>query len=460
MKDESTTSNNIQIIEDIYGRQFKMKDDDPAFETILRLVGGDLKTWSRIQSAKRLRGSISEHPFDRFGWLLPSIGLWHLRLNMLQLIHRTHWGVVKPADPSTLQYAADRWGRARVVEPNDFQAIEDLIIHSYQARVVGHWLRLARREKINPRRIEEIIPWLTAQTPGESGSWLRMLTRIVNLTEAPVPTGPPETETPIRDEQFHNHQKYCSHVEAYLTLRYSIKHADIGLLRLALRQVTILFQAPAAHAPKYAQALLYVYHLVDSPAASIKLQDCVLTNSLVNLRGSTDSNFELDRLLELLNNNLKAFQQERSYYSKYSDTLLEHWALNGPYLLALKDLLESTFGKPNSGTHPVKSAAEDIWSMALNLASKSLIQYRNEDRFSFNPAADLATEGLHKLGENVLKYNQQYASGVNSDVDDDGDDGVDELEVGLTNNLGASRAQGSPILSSTILEDFDMPFVD
>ena len=131
MKDESTTSNNIQIVKDIYVRQFNMEETKPEFETTLRLVGGDLKTWSRIQSAKQLRSDISEQAFDRFDWLLPSLGLWHLRLNMLQLIHKAHWGNIKPADSSTLQYAADRWDRSQVVQPNNFQALEDLIIHSY-----------------------------------------------------------------------------------------------------------------------------------------------------------------------------------------------------------------------------------------------------------------------------------------------------------------------------------------
>ena len=50
--------------------------------------------------------------------------------------------------------------------------------------------------------------------------------------------------------------------------------------------------------------------------------------------------------------------------------------------------------------------------MALNLARKSIVRL-DTDRFSTNPAPDLYTAGLSKLGENVLKYNQQYlADGV------------------------------------------------
>ena len=455
MKDESTTSNNIQILEDIYGRQFQMKDNNPVFATALRLVGGDLKTWSRIQSAKHLRCEVSERPFDRFDWLLPGLGLWHLRLNMLQLIHRIHWGEVKPADPSTLQYAADRWGRSRVVQPNDFQALEDLIIHSYQSRVVGIWIRCLRREKLNPRRIEEITPWLKAQTSGTSGSWSLMLNQISSMIHASLPTVAIDTQAPTRDQEFHNHQKYCALVEIYLTLRYAIKYADIGLLRHALRDTAIVFQAAAARAPKYGHALLYTLHLVDSPAATMRLQECVLTNSLVNLEGAEDSNFELDRLLELLNNNLKAFQQERSYYSKDSDTLLEHWALNGPYFLELKRAVESSFGRPKSGKHPAKSASEDVWSMALNLAHKSLGRVVG-DRFSFNPATDLFTEGLSRLGENVLKYNQQYVQDLSTIDDDDGNEGLEEPADAFEIN----QIPASPIISANPPEALGAMFVD
>ncbi|MCJ1360191.1 MAG: hypothetical protein MMC33_010194 [Icmadophila ericetorum] len=241
MKDESTTSNNIQIVKDIYVRQSNMEETKPEFEITLRLVGGDLKTWSRIQSAKQLRSDISEQPFDRFDWLLPSLGLWHLRLNMLQLIHKAHRGNIKPADSSTLQYAADRWDRSQVVQPNNFQALEDLIIHSYQARVVGVWLKCMRREKFHPQRLDETIQWLEAQNTSPLGSWSHMLNQISSITYAPIPTEAQGTAAPVRDEQFHNHQKFCAHVETYLTLRYAIKHADIGLLRHALRYTTIMF---------------------------------------------------------------------------------------------------------------------------------------------------------------------------------------------------------------------------
>jgi hypothetical protein len=373
---------------------------------------------------------------------------------MLQLIHKIHWGETGPADPSTLQYAADRWARSRVVQPNDFQALEDLIIHSYQARVVGTWIRLLRRQKFNPERVDSTVTWLEEQISGESGSWMETLNRISSDLHASLPSTRWETRPPSRDQEFENHQHYCAHVELYLTIRYAIKHADIGLLRYALRHVTIIFQASAAGTPKYAQALLHTLHTIDSPAATIKLQDAILMNGLANLRGDGNSNFETDRLLELLNNNLKAFQQERSYLSKNSDTLLENWALNHSYLLSLKEMMQTTFGINNSSKHPVKSAAEDIWSMAITLASQSLCK-RNNDRFTANTTINLHIEGLKALSGNVFKYNQKYFEEC-SFTDD-----MEETYVSEFMLLDStSQTPPSPTLPASIIDVSDEMFVD
>ena len=320
MKDESTISHNIHILDNIYGDQFQLKDDDSMFTRDLRLIYGDLKTWKRIQAVKLLRRDTAEDPRDRFDWLLPGLGLWHLRYNMLQLIHKIHWGTNRHADPSTLQFAADRWGRSQVVQPNNFAALEDLVVHSYQARMVGVWIKILRIQKYPFTRIDETIPWLAAQS---SISWGNVLNSIATRTQAPIPCSSYNMRPPQTDQEYENHQNFFVHVEAYFTLRYTIKHADIGLLRYALRRVTVIFQAQTSGTPHYAQALLHTLHMVDTLAATMKLQNAILANGLVNLRGENDSNFETDLLLELLNNNLRAFQHERTYFSKNNDSLLQ-----------------------------------------------------------------------------------------------------------------------------------------
>lgn len=64
-KDESTTSNNVAILHNIYAEQFGLNPDDPIYKTQLRLVYGDLKTVKRILGVKSLRRSTAENAYDR-----------------------------------------------------------------------------------------------------------------------------------------------------------------------------------------------------------------------------------------------------------------------------------------------------------------------------------------------------------------------------------------------------------
>lgn len=431
MKDESTTTNNVYILEHLYRNQFGLDPEAAVYNTQLRFIYGDLKTVKRILAVKAIRNETAENSFDQYVWLIPGLSLWHPRLNLLRLIHAIHWGGSSPADPTTLQYAADRWDRSRVIEPNDFQALEDLIVHSYRARIVAIWMRYGKSTSLDASRLENTIPWLRTQN---RRAWLSVVDTIRRqIHPAPDTTedgsGSPDIYGP--DEQWRNHQYFCAYTETYLLLRYAIKYADIGLLRRALRECTIMFQAECSGTPNYARELLRLSHLTDSPASTAELQQAVLVNSLVNTHSKVGYSFETDRLLELLNNTLKAFQSERSYFSKNSDQLLEHWALNGPYLLDLKDEIERTFGKITSGAHPSKPAAEDIFSMAQQLSKKSVVQ-SSGPHYSAYRTVSLHRAGLEKLSANVFRYKEDVFQ--------------DDLDLAGTADIHSNTAvPGSPI---------------
>lgn len=417
MKDESTTSNNVAILDTIYAQQFGLNPDDPIYNTQLRLIYGDLKTVKRILAVKNLRRSTAGSAYDRYDWLMPGLGMWHLRFNLLRLIHHIHWGGGSPMDQSTLQYAADRWGRSQVVEPNSFQALEDLIIHSYHSRIVAWWMRLGKKAGLCSDRIEDTTSWLCAQ---DSGSWKAVLIRLCRCIHPELPlnseeyrpsAGETRQDDLPYDEEQQNHINFCAHVEVYLQLKHAIKFADIGLLRRALRECTLMFQAKIGGTPNYGRELLRLTHLTDSPASDIILQRAVLINSLVNLKGTQGHSFETDRLVELLNAMLKEFQSERSIFSKDSDTLLEHWALNAPYFSKLKLEMERTFGVLTSAAHPAKFAGEDTFSMAQELTRSSVRQTSGE-RFSVYRTVDLHNEGLVSLSINIAKYNAECAQAI------------------------------------------------
>lgn len=191
MKDESTTSNNIAILDHIFRFQFSLSDDHEDWVQKLRIVAGDVKTWNRINAVKLLRGSVSSRPYDTFQWVLPSIGLWHLRYNFLQLIHAMHWGRNSPPDASTLQFAADRWKRSQVVQPTNFQAMEDLIVHSYYARMVGFWiLQIRERSRQSlPKDVSDLTP-IVSSFHNNRDDWINIIKKVAEHTSIPKPTTP------------------------------------------------------------------------------------------------------------------------------------------------------------------------------------------------------------------------------------------------------------------------------
>lgn len=97
-------------------------------------------------------------------------------------------------------------------------------------------------------------------------------------------------------------------MEAYLTLCYSIKWGDVGLLRDVMREITIIFQALSAKNPKYTREMLRQMHILDTTTANPMLKNAYIANALVNLQGLPSTFYEMDFFLEHQNGEFKQFQ--------------------------------------------------------------------------------------------------------------------------------------------------------
>ena len=107
-----------------------------------------------------------------------------------------------------------------------------------------------------------------------------------------------------------------------MTFKHVIETADINFLRHVLRKITIIFQIKINNTLNYDQTLLHMLHATNFFAATIILQNVILANNFVNLKKLNNSSFLIDKLLKLLNLNLKIFQQKRFQFSKNSDEFL------------------------------------------------------------------------------------------------------------------------------------------
>ena len=403
MASESTTAGNISVFEDLAIHQLGFKKEDLRFNEALTVWWGDQKTEVLMLSMQGL-GVGMDRPYDWYQHIFPGLALWHLQFNYLKMIWEVFYPGGSSTERSTLQWAADHWHRIKTTQPKNFHSLEDLTIHSYRARIVAimkPWIQ-KQNPKLRIHSSEALGEWLsllTASRWNEGMDWLNAQMEVER------------TEETNWNDHWNNHLRFCKVVEAYLTLSYSIKHGDIGLLQAALREVGVILQAPAAKKPKYAKEMLCQLHILDTTAADPLLQEAYLANALVNLRGLPHTFYEMDLLLEHQNGKFKRFRQDRGSSLQDSEEMFRVHALSVDALAKIRRVLNQVVvGQDRSGRHLTKDASFDILSLADHLhRSKSTLPGGPVDGkiyFSENPMPDLLEDGVEYLTRAVEAYNE------------------------------------------------------
>src|SRR5437763_13586125 len=82
----------------------------------------------------------------------------------------------------------------------------------------------------------------------------------------------------VDDLELRNHVLFLQHTQTYLLLKYSIKHADLGLLRRAIDRCCLYFHGSGQS--RYAYEMLYLQRLTSTSAATPELQRAILANGL------------------------------------------------------------------------------------------------------------------------------------------------------------------------------------
>lgn len=131
----------------------------------------------------------------------------------------------------------------------------------------------------------------------------------------------------IEDEEFTTHAMFLQQTETYKTLKQAIRLGDIGLIERSIKRYSLLFHGSSQ--PKYAFLSLYMTWLTRSGAADSELRKAVLADSLVNLRGASDSHFEMDRLNEMLNLEFRSLVALRRTSTTQINDLFHRAAMGG-----------------------------------------------------------------------------------------------------------------------------------
>ncbi|KAH6974697.1 hypothetical protein EDB80DRAFT_693140 [Ilyonectria destructans] len=429
--DESSNAGNILILENIFQHQYHLPDS--AFEQRLFLIYGDQKTTQRIRSIKQRREE-AQRPCDRLQWALPVPALFHLRMNYLYMISRLHFGG-PGSDQSTLYDAMNFWTRKRISKSSaDFYALEQLIIHSFQARVCALlWNMLAQSGQGIGLEFEDIARMLAIH---DAGTFSQLLDRIVDSYG--------KYARSTDDEELRNHILFLQHTQTYLLLKYSIKHADLGLLRRAIDRCCVYFHGSGQS--RYAFEMLYLQRLTSTRAATPELQRAILANGLVNRQGKADSWYETDRLVEFHNGTLRKLLNAKRGSSLTLDYLFEHCALNTDFFATLAKQTESFYGIHRSSKHPEKSAERDIRVMAQRLSHSRSIALHSGRTVKHKATDVLAAGAMCIAGKAIAKFNRMacsvdydYLEGDEDELDD-GQEDEDEIDEELGHFFAVDHA--------------------
>ena len=107
-----------------------------------------------------------------------------------------------------------------------------------------------------------------------------------------------------------------------------------------------------------------------------------MANGLVNIRGAEDSWFEIDRLNEFFNLQMKTLMATRRTSTLEVTPMFQRMALTASYCTELKAKLEAEFGEYSNGRHQVKDASMDVRNLAHEIAQSDSIQKHTNGRDS------------------------------------------------------------------------------
>jgi len=357
LENEGTLEGTYGVLRNIFGgddgecgfQEGQLGYKDGSFDNgELVLINGDQKTIGLLQSVQQER-YLEERHYEQLKWFLPVAGLFHWRTNYMDMIHDIYRGpsnCFESLDYSKVHLGAHQGYRT------PFHHKEEVAIKSFNARITACFLSLLP-QNLKAQGNKGVNDWITGQDIGRgnktAAARVRFLTTLQRIREEFFsPSQRSCGDKPV-DEVFQNHVRFIQDMEVYLTLKFAIKHADIGLIERVIVRCCLLFSGSAKS--QYTQLALYLTRLLATKAADQVLQRSLLASMLVNCRGQQDSWFEIDRLNEHHNLVLKLLLQGRRRTSSDVTELFTRVSLTASYCLELRYAIEDAFGQFNSTHH-------------------------------------------------------------------------------------------------------------
>jgi hypothetical protein len=163
---------------------------------------------------------------------------------------------------------------------------------AFDARVVAMFYECIRGHCSDINDRHAVDRYITKLSRSTFSGHVEAICKAIFTREAQKPAEPALGETSAIDHKFIAHCRFLCQMETYKSLKYAIKHADIGIIERVFARCCLLFHG--SKKKKYAFLSLYMTWLTHTKAVFPELRKALLANGLVNLRGADDGWFEMD----------------------------------------------------------------------------------------------------------------------------------------------------------------------
>ncbi|KAG5294025.1 hypothetical protein I7I50_04623 [Histoplasma capsulatum G186AR] len=471
-ENEGTIAGTMRVHEKIFNSYLDLSKDHTAFSTRLFPVYGDALTTKLIRSVK-IEQSKSTDIFEQRNWLHPVSGWFHIQMNLLSTIVRTHFeaGVSEEAR-HCIQSDLACWNRNSMTSTNPkYHLLEPMISQSFASRSLALFYAAMQHRGypiVNHEHSEDIDTIIHQLNPSQYLQLIEDVYTKAFTLDAWTGTDS-QTSQSTQDIEFRTMCRLLRESELFIRICYAVKYGDIGLLEYSIPSLIIFFLGAGQH--NYATEMLHYYWILQS-AKSPSLRRAIMASGLVNWPGKPGSFKAIDLGMEHLNGSCKLEMKCYKNSTKNTYLIFDRVCLSNTWVHQLRRILESTFGRPLTGEHTSAVTKLEIFSMARSLlkdgytSPRDLLLLPKKRMFD---SLDILTIGVENLEKKIEHFNQawvqQRSVSMNLNFDDiiisaeveayseEFNDNREQESIFIENTLSLSTVNNSPDISEPILEE-------
>ncbi|QRW16331.1 hypothetical protein RhiXN_04332 [Rhizoctonia solani] len=416
--DEATIKGNIEICQTLF-KELGLDTSTLEFAQFVRILAGDQLTVSRLRTIAKNRIG-HESSYESFEWLVPIIGLFHLKMAQTQGILETHLGHSNSSrNPTSLAFQNTILHQKPIPTPTPFHTARDLIQVSLYARILHCFQLVSGNTSLSAlaNQLSLLDSQDSEDPPTCSFRQLRRYAqdlyqehastqKVYHLRQARKAGG---EGSDAGDAIFEDSSLFIRDALELQAYTAAIKAGDSGRALISLKLWALAFRANGRS--KYAQEMLYLIHNLTHVWPQ-PLRDIILNNWLLNPTGNPNSHVELDLVQEHL-----IFWIKNMYKAHGSGASWEWLAHISPcvdFLRRLAREFQRTLGDDQGAKHAQADLSRSIDTLIRSFTTNEIHTIkpgRSRADADGPPIVDMITEGMRQLVHGtdgpIAKFNRE-----------------------------------------------------